>query len=691
MKLFKLALDTIQSKGYYKDAALIAAVESKTGEDVKVFTDDLKAAMTLEIESSKDVSLEAHVKDSSMAIEAATQAAAIVGAKDRSKLYGFTGKAQEQSFGDDLSVDSNVSVEHFDGRMIDVFQAATFAYNVEAATQDGFSEAFFPTVIGDVNTGGVKLSIRSTKVMNDFLRNNISPDGKKFKRKSLITALSDQGGILGSDQLRLLPAVGGAFDDILVLDLKKDKYYDAAGVEIETAPYKLDTTLNVIGAGQSDTLLAKGVMDHTDTLDSNIKVEALYFATTDAAMFVKVDTSHLAGASFVASQRGDSKDVGLNSTSQIAIDLQGATDYITGDPIAGLTALPAGTKAIIDIDLFGNGNAADGDLSVTVGSVRLVKVVGVNGVTIPDSDANYAAIKTEIDAIIAGATGVDLGARITNSNLRRKGIHITTTLNSEILPVAVKTPIYTESPVAMQNVGDHDGAFVNDLLSVTGIISNFSAVKTITGFANFMRGQAGIATGDIQTGAIGQANVNPYFKSIAMKLDFFVDGNRSGQRREDVQGALVNNIASEVAAMLSTSGFNNYKNYVSRNGKTEIVIGTYPALAAFLGDSIDLGNGCTGKVVSTDNTEIDGKIYVTVTGGTNNAQDIAVDRFGSRLFVPSLVTHIATSENGATSNKTVVNPLESHLVTLPILVEFNVTGLDSVLRKTTHIERVPAQ
>jgi len=680
-KLFGSVLEFIQTNKAHEDVALVAAVESVNDKTaIADFANDIKLNLEL-----KEVSVEDNQIDPAI-LDAAAEAAAVVGAKNRTGLYTAVNGKQEQSFGDALSVDSIASIEHFDGRNIDIFQAATFTYNVEAATQDPFSEAFFPTVIGDVNTGGVKISIRSTKVMNEFLRTTAKSDGRKFNRKSIISALSDQKGILASDQLRLVPVVGGAFDELLSLDLKKDKFYDAAGEKVETAPYKLGVSLNVIGASQSATLLAKGVMDNTDTLDTNLPIENLYFETAVATEILKVDVSNLSGAAFVGGQRGDSKDLVLSTRAKLVVNFSDAKDFVAGGDIAGMKALPAGTKGLFDVELYGSGNAADGEVTVIVGKMELVGAKDAVGKDIDPADAAYAAIKVEADAL--KAVGVDIGARITNSNLRRKGIHITSTLNSEILPVSSKTPIYTESPVSMQNVGDHDGAFVTDLLAITGIISNFSAVSTLTGFAKFMESQKGVSPADISTGAVGQAIVNPYFKSVTMNLDFFVDGVRSGERRDDIKGALINNIANEVSAMMSGSGFNNYKNYVSRNAKTEIVIGTFPALAAFLGNDIDLGNGCIGKVVSTDNTDISGKIYVSITGGAKNAQDVAVDRFGSRLFVPSLVSQVITSENGATTNKTVVNPLESHLVTLPVLVEFNVTGLSSVLKKTTPLTRV---
>jgi len=670
--VFGSALDAIRAKQYDQDVAIVAAVEENTNEGLVDFGTALHVAAQLDGASVESTP--------STAIKAATKAAAAITA-DRSSLFQSVDDKNQQSFGANIDALDVASLEHFDGRAVDVYQAATFAYNVSASTQDEFSEAFFPSVIGDISTAGISVSLRTTQVINTFLRNNANADSKKFNRQSLITAISDPKGILASDQLKLLPVVGGAFDSQLETGLATTKEYAASGDSVSTAPYKLGTRLNVLGASQSTALLAKGVMDNTDTLDTNLPLEALYFATTDKTKFVRVDVSRLIGATFMAGQRGDSKDLVLNTKTQMVVDLSALTDHVTGSTVAGLAALPAGSKAVFDVELLGSGNAVDGELSVYVGAWTFAGARDVNGNVIDSSSSVYTAIETQ--AVAMTAVGVDIDTRITNSNIRRKGINLTSKPTTEKLPVRAKTPITTDSPIIGQNVGPNDGAFLTDLISVTGILSNFSAVKTILGFAAFMKSQEGVSASEINTNTLGQTFCKPFYKFTAMNLSEYVDSQRGQDRNADIKATVINNIATDVANMLSESGYSNYEKFVKRAGKTDIVIGTYPALAAYLGTGIDLGNGCVAKVVSTDNTDIKDKLFVTIGDTGADQSSVAIDRFGSRLYIPSLVSKTNVSENGETVNKTVVNPLFEHVVTLPLLVEYSVTGLDSVLGKVT--------
>jgi len=676
--IFASAREKIASKQYDQDVSIVAAVESGDDAGLVAFNTALQLAANLD-----GVSIEEGA--GSVAINAATKAAAALTA-DRGTLFQPVGDKHHQTFGANIDASADVaSLEHFDGRAVDVYQAATFAYNVEASTQDDFSEAFFPTVIGDISTAGISVSLRTTQVINTFLRTNANSDAKKFNRQSLIASISDPSGILASDQLKLLPVVGGAFDSQLVTALATNKFYDASNEEVSTAPYVLGSRLNVLGASQSTALLAKGVMDNTDTLDTNMPLEALYFETTGLNQFARVDISHLTGAVFIAGQRGDIKDLVLNTKTQLVVDLSTITDYVSGAAITGLAALPAGSKAVFDVELLGSGNAVDGELSVYVGTWTFTGARDVNGNVIPVGSAAYTAIETEANAFVA--VGVDINTRITNSNIRRSGINLTSKPTVEKLPVRAKTPITTDSPIIGQNVGPNDGAFLTDLVSVTGILSNFSAVKTLTGFAAFMASQSGVDASEINTNTIGQTSFKPYYAYKAMVLSEFVDSTRGQDRSADIRATVINNIATDVTNMLSLSGYSNYEKFVKRAGKTDIVIGTYPALAAYLGSDIDLGNGCVAKVVSTDNLDMIGKLFVTVGDFNADQSNIAIDRFGSRLYVPSLVSKTNVTENGATVNKTVVNPIFDHVVTLPVLVEYGVSGLESVLAKVTQNRR----
>ena len=662
LNTFKDALATIKEQGFAKDP-VFAETALESSQDVKVYSKELSASLMAsgyEADSVDDVVL-----------EAATRAAGVIGG-DTSSLYANLGQSEDNGFGESFASDEKFSIEQFDDRVIDVFQAATFTFNLEAAVQDPFSEAFFPTVIGDITTGGVKLNVRSTYINNEFVRKDANPDSKKVGRKPLLATLNDANGPFGQDKLALLPVVGGAYDGLLELGTQKAVVYPATGETINTASYKLGERCNVLAAAQSANLIAKGVMDETDALDAHLPMKNLYFDA--AGQFVAIDISNLPGAAFFGGRRGDAKDLVLNVNTSMVVDMAGMTDIAGAAVATGSTA-----KAIVDVIVYGTGNATDGELSVSVGEFKFAGAVDANGVELAAGNAQYDAAKTFVDALAPKSWDADL--RVTNSNLRRKGILLSPATRTESLFLKAQTPIFTEAPLQGQLTS---GEFVSDLLAASGVLSNFSAVSTLIGFARYMTSQAGVPADKVNTGTVGEVLINPYFQTTALDLTKYVDSLESAKRRADLKASIIDTIASDVAQMLAVSGYANVQHYVTRQKTTEIVIGTYPELAAFLGsESIDLGNGCVATVVSTNNTDMRGKMYVTIGSSNSSKTQVELDSFGKRLFVPALVSQVTTN-----IKKVVVNNVFSHTVVLPMLCEYNVSGLDKVLAKVAQLNRI---
>lgn len=685
-KIFGSALNKVREDKTHMDAKLGTSLESGDDSQLVDFRHTLESALLTDagvVNDNGELSIESGF------IDAGVQAAAAIAGGEATvkSLYSKMpdGKVSAQRFGANYDAFNETAIEHFDGRRPDLLQAANFVYNVSAASQDSFSEAFFPTVVGDITKAGFTIGIDVPHTQTEFLRTNTNPDGPKFNRTSIITAISDPEAVFGADYIKLLPVAGTTYDAVLELGFQNPNkvFYDASNEEIDTAPYKLGTTIPVMAVSQTATLLSKGVMDNTDTLDSAVVVSKLYFEV--GADKIALDISRLPGSTFTYSTRGSDRDILLNTKTQFVVDLTSLTQF-DGSATTEFGTVPAGYKAVFNIVMGGTGNVADGDVAVYVNEFAFAGVRDAAGKTVKVGEAGYSDVETAAKKFLAKA--YDLDARITNTNLRRKGVMISSNRITEVVAVKAKSPIYADAPVAGQNYGENDSRFLNELLSFTGILMNMSAVKTIKGFADYMRNNAAgnINPSEIAIDAIGGQVFKPYFKSETIAVNNLIDSQRSAERVEDIKALITDKIADAVNDMLSTSGYNNYNEFVAKKSTTDIVVGTYSKLARYLGDTLDLGNGRNVKVVSTENLDIKNgnKLYVTVGDFNPNRSTVNVARFGSNVFIPSLITTgLVATENGATSTKSIVNPRFEHVITLPCLIEFNVTGLEESLNKVT--------
>ena len=660
-QIFADAYDTIITQKYDKDATLGANLELDSSR-FKEFSNTMATGVTMEGEDAY--------------LEAGAAAAAAVMAKP-ADLYSTPVKGTELTaeFGDMSHTEA--TMEHFDGRRPDLMQAASFAYSASAAKQDDFSEAFFPTVIGDVLKAAWSLEVSIPFSQAEFLRNDATSDAAKFEKKSLIKAIRNPDDIFGRNFLKLVPVAETTFDAVLDLDFKEDTTSDVTGETFVTAPIKLGTVIPVLAISQTPAMLAKGVMDNTDTLDKAVAINKVFFNV--GADKIALNTSRLPGAVYSYSTSGSTRDIVLTCNSKMVVDL-GALTQFDGTATTEFATVPAGYKAVFDVVMSGTGNVADGDVQVFVSKFAFVGVRDAVGGIVPVAAAGYTDVETAANKFIAAA--VELDASTTNSNLRRNGIMITDEPFVGLVLVKPQSPMFVIAPVEGQDIGETDAKFMDSLLKYHGIGARMSAVNTIIDFANYMRtnGAGTVNSDEINVDVIGARVIDPYFKSINLNLTTIVDSRTSGDRKADIRAAIENKITSEVNAMLTESKFHDLVE-VNNMGKTDIVIGTDTNLASYLGSTFDAGVNRTTKIVSTSNMKISNKIYVTVGDFKPNRTSINIDRFGSYLFTPSLVSEVVRTVNGGTHRFLMVNPRYSHTITQPLLLEFNITGLDESLGK----------
>ena len=174
----------------------------------------------------------------------------------------------------------NLSLEAYDEKENRNAIAYSVAYNMQAARQDEFGEAFFPTVVVTPDNVGFMVSIRLHYVQEE-VRRSLSGSVSDFGRKNILKAVVDPT-ILRNDQTLLMPIVrtGGGSNDSTV------NFVDPADVApysvnfdrqvVTTAPLKIGKKFDLLAISQNEALIAAGVLDQTDAIDSSVRLGAIY-------------------------------------------------------------------------------------------------------------------------------------------------------------------------------------------------------------------------------------------------------------------------------------------------------------------------------------------------------------------------------------------------------------------------------
>ena len=576
-----------------------------------------------------------------------------------------------------------VTSEAFTGKDPENLASVSYGYNYGVLTaQNAFAEAFFPTVLKPVGTAGVKVTADVDFIMQPFTRS----DGKAVEGKSkmvpLIKTLGDSNGAFGSNKLALTPVSDrdSDLDVYFVKTLETDGKDEATGVAIKTAPLKGGTRIPLLDLCQTADALARGVMDHTDSLDPAVKVTDIFVDVEGEAYDFGVGA--FAGSTFTITPEGDGLDIQLSVVNpNFTVDPSKLTVYPSGAAATKFPDTPAGYKFVYELVLTGRGNVADGEISVYLSEITFKKILDASGNELPTTDANYAAIKANADKITpAGYKGFFVDANLVNDNLRRLGHLITRREKASIYPLKPLSPFTVNSPVSGYAGIKSDARVIPSLIKNTIHEINNNAVVTIKKFIDQLATyvNSGGDMSNLQVAGIGRYLVNGFFKSIPLNLADAVDSISSGNRKKDVRAALEMKI-SEIANQALTDS--NYTYAMIGEGGFEVIVGTDLRIGAFLGDTVNIGNGITARVVSVDHDDVAGKIWVTVTKG--KTPDVEPLSFGNFVYVPALVADTISGTGNASVRQYQVQPICAHIINLPIIGELVVSGIEAMSAKVT--------
>lgn len=592
--------------------------------------------------------------------------------------------------------------EAYDERDNRSAQRNAIDYNMQGCQQDEFNETFYPTTVIDPQQVGFDVTVRLLFVIEDFKR-NITGAVDNFNRKNLIRAVADPT-ILQNEGTRIYPvARAQALGMFVRAGAIPARTIINENESIVTAPLKFGAKFSLLGISQTETLLANGTMDVSDTIDTNPVLESIYIRvggvggeTPRIGDILKFNVTNIPMSNFVYSVQGNYRNMLLNFTTtsllinkntkcndgSALIDLAGV---VTGDLIVRLTINVTGSVNIETAETVVYGNP------ITVASVQNAASELL--------DLTEQPAKAIVD-LFAGAEplGYDLKAYRTNINRRERGQLINSTEVTQRYGLNLLSPITSPRPVSSD--GQTDASDLTCLIAATRIRTMNAGVGALIRHANMLseyvdaRDSTGVGP---EVMGVGRHFVKPSYFYEAIDVSQGLNSISTNERIADIQAFLTNKCRDYVYRMYRDSEFKAAADAIAGgvSPTPTVIIGTDPVISRYLcvnGDLRFLGTSeFNVRIVNTLDIRVKGKIFITFTmADQNSGGQIHPLCFGNMAWSPELTVVLPMQRNGQISRELTVQPRFAHINHLPILTVLSVSGISDTLDAIPLTVRAPA-
>ena len=604
-----------------------------------------------------------------------------------------------ESIWDGASLDmSEISKESFDEKELNQFINYSIVFNVMASRQDDFNAAFFKALTNTPDEVGYRVTVRLEQVWNGAEHDPSKAGETAFNYRNLVDALVHPE-VLEDNATDVIPAVlefeNGAKtnkDEFFIIDGELDPVETKLeDVTVKTAPLKIGRPHNLLKLSSIPELIANGLMNEKDSLDSRVALSAVYFKTADNKA-IKFVTKDLPYTQFYKTPEGHFRSMALNYDGRFL--LSKAVKTTKGEDLpADLKALQdAGYDVYLRVRVNGSIRVDSANVDLTAPELYVAEVFK-DGVSVSLEDATLkpllAKLKFGEDAPALKVAGYDIEARRTNYNLRTRGRLIDSNEFAEQFVIPLRSPISIIKPIVG---GDKANPDIKALINAARIQANNDGVKTILNYAALLKsvvtreGYTYMADRESIPG-IGRHFIQPCYIEEDLHLPDLVNSVSSANRLADIQGGIstkVNEILGRVFAIT------NYQAVVEQMtggsiGNITAVIGTdqrLPQYFAIQGDERLFQGRVKHKVVATSNKHMRGKVVMTVTrDGASEGPDPF--SFGSFLWTPELMVSAQRTLGASTFQQHLIHPRYAHVVNLPIVVVLNITGIEEVTGEST--------
>ena len=604
-------------------------------------------------------------------------------ASDNTRIIGHAGMSG-------IAEGRAIDMQAFDEKENKNAMTYSVAYNLHAARQDEFGEAFYPTVVVTPDNVGFMMSIRLMYVY-DEVRRDISGALNNFNRKNVIKAVID-ASILRNDQTKIVPVYRKTTPAAAT---DSDKYFAAEvgtttikldGHDVETGALAIGKKFSLLGLSQTEALLATGVMDSTDAVDSSVRLGAIYVkqqGATDADdEVIEFNVDKLPLSDFNAAPQGNSRLLQLNFATE-SLYVTAATKQVDGS--ASLLLAPLGTNAVrLGAGVTGSVLQDKGDTQLNAVPVEVTRVTDANGNIL--GTASGAGQTAAAAFVGAEVIGYDLIAYRTNSNRRQRGQLIDTQYMNYLYTVPLLPPITALRPVGETET--NDAALLSALITTTHVRTSNAAVTALLEAQAFLREFVNAKDGVNDAPEIlgvSRFLVSPAYLEENLDTELNLDSLSSTDRAEDLQSLIQNKIRDMAYRLYVSSGYKAAADalYDGAAPKPLLIIGTDPILARYLtlnGDLRLVGETIDYKIVSTLDSRMAGKIVISF--GMESSYNSGVPNplhFGNMAWKPELTLMMPMVRNGSNVMELTVQPSFRHVTNLPIMGAITVTNIDKVI------------
>ena len=581
------------------------------------------------------------------------------------------------------------STESFDNQNLIDNLAISIGLNYKIARQGPAMEMFFRTVALSPDQGGVDILVPNLFVEN-LVRHASDGSPSDFGFRRVIDSSIDYT-VLNDNSTAILPAYNTQTKQYFVAESLVTPFEHEEGKRVVlTSALAVQKEINLFGLGNLDTIARAGQPDYTEALDRNIGVSWIILGQGSTAL--RFDTKGLPYSRWLKTPEQNARGLKLN------FDLTSL--FITPDSVdANGDALTGGVWDIIQAGKYtvrlkttlnGKADVERGTISVNPGLVEVMSIVNDLGDVIPLTGTIGQSIVTGLADIAVAGWWPD--ARLTNTNHRHLGLMLNVRPVGERLLTRTRAPFFVPYPVGEER----DQTVMDHLVFAVGNYINNEAVGVMINYhERLMRLTNGGLRGDLTKGdyeinalaieGIGRHLINPYIQELDIDLLEDTQSQETVANVENGIEVLTNAMRSVAFEILQTTNYENACRFLDGGeitNKWSFICATSQKIKRFLtitGDSRTLGADLPYKLEADVDRRLVDKLYMSI---SREVDGIDLLSSGVMLLTPSLVSSMTVTRDNTPRVEAVVQPRFQHYFLLPIIVKFNVKGVDKLLEET---------
>ena len=599
---------------------------------------------------------------------------------------------------DGVEFSDRVVMEAYDDSNFKDAVGYSVVWNIVAARQSNAVENIWPTLTLEPQRSHIE-AIVQFQVFHQEVRHKSTGDKVDFGRILMLETIVN-GELLDDNIIKCVPVYEETVSDQHFIDptIIAHREVTVDGETVTTGPLLVGVEHGLLGLSQAAIGGLTGELNSASQLAPMPRMENLYVRITNKngkASVVRIDATVLSRGSFVGNQEGNIRDTSLNMNAP-GLGLDAKTVDVTGAPAEALAFLrtPAFQNHRLEYQLkvYGDCNLETGNTEIQPANGRIssIKIRQAFGHFSAEKDTVVAKELTDAISKIE-LIAYDIDASRTNIDRRQRGPLTNVTAEFEKYYVRLGSPISTIFPAteAQSNV---------DLIApmtATRIKNDFYGIKALFRYSEVLSGLAISNDATLPRAPIkpiGRHIMTPYYKHYVISAVDILDSNRSKNKLEDLQHAILNYMRDaiirgmrdsklELALQVQTG---------SADSKHTLAMITNQILGKYLfqlGDTRILGSLPYPVVADTHASELLGtygsdehELFIVPTLPGTQANPLS---FGHHLWKPELASTLQVTRDNSTNREIVVQPCNEWHMFCPWILRFTIKDLTHAMTAKT--------